>query len=510
MLDTVRLFSYFVQSKNEAILGEQCGRRAKLITENKNTANQPGQVAAGNNTDDAVTKFRQYIRDVDALIRSGMFDKARARLTMARELEPSNPYLTAFEERIRYLEKNPHPAKQTRPDAVPVTKPETPAVVRPSHPSPPVQPERKIRQEIEGEYKDKFTRELHNVEKSAVRTLEQFENSRKQSLLNLEKEFEQAVQSQIAAERKRIQGDAEATIEAEKKRLQFKYDALVAEHNSAIKQVREELRKNMEETFLRRLEQISKEYDDKLEILGANLPKTKEERIAIYREKMHDYYGDGQPSVENAKRLMQLKELFEITFDEHFSVESDVRLELYMANVQKGILSGKITLKNKKSLDEVKQRFCITKEQEASLASFIKSSLHRGTSKGRLLVVDDDEALVKLLTDALKENGYQVITAFNVESAFHELQNNSVDLILSDIKFPEGDLDGFKFFSTVQGHSHLRRIPFVFMSALHDGVIVRSGFQLGVDDYVTKPLDMDLLLAIIDGKLKRYRMLELI
>ena len=48
------------------------------------------------------------------------------------------------------------------------------------------------------------------------------------------------------------------------------------------------------------------------------------------------------------------------------------------------------------------------------------------------------------------------------------------------------------------------------MSALHDGVIVRSGFQLGVDDYVTKPLDLDLLLAIINGKLKRYRTLELI
>ena len=480
------------------------------MTDNKKSPNQHGQSPAGFNPEDTVEKFRQCVRDVDSLIRNGIFDKARARLTAATELDPSNPYLKAFEERIRYLEKNPHLVGQPKLDSTVSYKTESPGLSRIGNHLLSTQPEQKVRQEIEVEYKEKFTHELQNAEKSAVRTLEQFEQSRKQSLLSLEKEFERMVQTQIASERKRIQADAEVMIEAEKKRLQHKYDSLVAEHNNAIKEVRDELRKNMEQTFLRRLEQISKEYDDKLEMLGTKLPKTNEEKITFYREKMLEYYGEGQPSVENAKRLMRLKELLEITFDEHFSAESDVRLELYMKNVQNGILSGEITLKKKKVLEEIKRQFCITTEQEASLASFVKSSLNKRTSKGRLLVVDDDEALVHLLADTLKENGYQVITALDVESAFHELKNNSVDLILSDIKFPQGELDGFKFFSSVQEYPHLRKIPFVFMSALYDGVIVRSGFQLGVDDYITKPLDLDLLLAIINGKLKRYRALELI
>jgi DNA-binding response OmpR family regulator len=79
---------------------------------------------------------------------------------------------------------------------------------------------------------------------------------------------------------------------------------------------------------------------------------------------------------------------------------------------------------------------------------------------------------------------------------------------LSDIKFGVGELDGFKFFKAVQERENLRNIPFVFMSALQDGVIIRSGVQLGIDDYITKPMDPDLLIATIEGKLKRFRNIQ--
>jgi DNA-binding response OmpR family regulator len=46
------------------------------------------------------------------------------------------------------------------------------------------------------------------------------------------------------------------------------------------------------------------------------------------------------------------------------------------------------------------------------------------------------------------------------------------------------------------------------MSSLDEGLFIRTGVQLGVDDYLTKPLDLDLLVAVIEGKLKKYRMLN--
>jgi DNA-binding response OmpR family regulator len=106
-----------------------------------------------------------------------------------------------------------------------------------------------------------------------------------------------------------------------------------------------------------------------------------------------------------------------------------------------------------------------------------------------------------LLTDA----GYAVVTAADIDAAFAELSAAPFDLILSDIKFSDNEFVGFAFFKKVQAMPQYAGLPFIFMSALTDGVIVRSGVQLGVDDYLTKPVEPELLTAVIEGKLKRYR-----
>ncbi|MDP2209996.1 MAG: response regulator [Bacteroidota bacterium] len=463
---------------------------------------QTGQSTSAVNSTEVTQNFHRCLREVDASIKNGNLVKAREYLTEAKEWEPLNPYLKAFEERIHYLEDNPHLLKKSKVEGSHSVKTDKPVqqinnILVPS--------EQTIRNEIENEFKEKFTQELHNAERNAAQTLKQFEKNRNAFLQLLEREFEAMYQTQIAEERKRIQADAEAMIAAEKKNFQQKYDALVAENNRAIKEIREELHGKMEKSFLRRLEQISQEYDDKLEILGIKVPDTREGRIALYREKMHENYTNGQPSVEGAKILMRLKELLELTFDEHFSLESDVQLELYIAHVQKEILAGEITLKNKKKLDDVRKRYHITDEQKSQVESFIKSSFKKSKGKGSILVVDDDDILLQILEDTLRENGFDVTTALDIENAFEKLNSSAFDLILCDIMFPQGDLDGFKFFSSVQEIPYLRKTPFIFMSALQDGLVMRSGFQLGVDDYITKPFDLDILVAVINGKIKRYR-----
>lgn len=337
---------------------------------------------------------------------------------------------------------------------------------------------------------------------------ERFEEKRLSIRQEIEIELHQKYETQIAEEREQIKKEAEALIENEKKRLEAEYNELLQAQNEQIQKMRSELRSEMERALLARLEKVAEEYDSKMDLLGVKLPETKENRLAFYKNKMMQCYDAGAPSVDNAKMLMQLKELLELTFDEHLAVESDVRLDLYVQLVERKIHVGELNSQNLEALDKIKQQFNITPDEALNLESHILSIFERITIKGKLLIVDDDLMLLQSLSDMMATCDYQVITAPDIKTALEKLQSIRVDLILSDIKFGPNELDGFQFFKSVQEQPHLRNIPFLFMSSLQDGVIIRSGVQLGVDDYITKPMDPELLIATIEGKLKRYQNLN--
>lgn len=337
---------------------------------------------------------------------------------------------------------------------------------------------------------------------------EEFEREKAALRKEFEAEYGQKYEERIGEERGRIQQAADKELAEGKRKLQEEHEAMIAKQNENLQRIRSELRSEMEETFFRRMERVAQEYDHKMELLGVKVPATSAGRVELYREKMRACYTEGEPSVEDAKMLMELKELLEITFDQHLAIESDVRLELYVANVEKKILSGSMKLGDADPLETIKRKFRISAEEANKLEPYFLSRFQRLAMKARILLVDDDVMLLESMHDLLTESGYQVVTAPDIKAGLEKLSTEPVDLILSDIKFGAGELDGFQFFKMVQEKPQWWNLPFVFMSALVDGVIIRSGVQLGVDDYLTKPIDPDLLVAVIEGKLKRYRTFE--
>ncbi len=351
-----------------------------------------------------------------------------------------------------------------------------------------------------------YQRELSSqIELIRIKEKEEFEQKRSQLRQDIESEFRKKYEEQIDAERKRALEESNRTLEKEKKRLQVDYDALVAEQNEKVQTIRKDMRNEMEQAFINRLEQVAREFDHKMDLLGTKIPEGIEEKKILYRDRMKECYVEGQPTEENAKRIMELKELLELSFDDHLVVEADVRLNRYVEVVEKKVLAGTLNLHDATTLIELKNQFRISTEEASRLEPYILSSFQRIALKGRILLADDEPMLLESTGNILTDCGYQVITALDVNSALEKLQTTSVDLIVSDIKFMPDGLDGFQFFKSVQEQPHLSGIPFVFMSSLKDAVIVRSGVQLGVDDYLTKPVDPEMLIAVIEGKLKRHR-----
>jgi response regulator RpfG family c-di-GMP phosphodiesterase len=120
--------------------------------------------------------------------------------------------------------------------------------------------------------------------------------------------------------------------------------------------------------------------------------------------------------------------------------------------------------------------------------------------KGVILAVDDTPASLKLLTDLLREDGYEVHSAINGELALHSASANPPDLALLDIRM-EG-MDGFEVCRRLKAEERTRRIPVIFVSSLSAADEKVHGFELGAVDFVTKPYQRDELLARVHTHLE--------
>ena len=120
-----------------------------------------------------------------------------------------------------------------------------------------------------------------------------------------------------------------------------------------------------------------------------------------------------------------------------------------------------------------------------------------------ILVVEDDQALNKLICRVLNKNGYETSAAFDGEQALEMLDQTYIDLIVTDLMMPR--MDGFEFAETVRRVN--RTIPILFMSAKDDLPSKQRGFQLGIDDYMVKPIDVNELLLRVEALLRRAKII---
>ncbi len=118
-----------------------------------------------------------------------------------------------------------------------------------------------------------------------------------------------------------------------------------------------------------------------------------------------------------------------------------------------------------------------------------------------ILLVDDDETFLGIAQPILELNDFDVKSFNNVDSAETLLSDYTPDLIISDVEMP--GKTRFDFFRTVHSIPALQNVPFLFLTANSDVDSVALGKELGIDDYLTKPVNYKLLLATVRGKLKK-------
>ena len=132
-----------------------------------------------------------------------------------------------------------------------------------------------------------------------------------------------------------------------------------------------------------------------------------------------------------------------------------------------------------------------------------ENTLESGEDTSKIMIIEDNCITLNQLQDYLIDQGYRIIPCKQSETAQQLLGEVTPDLILLDIIMP--NIDGYQFCKWLRSHSRLKRVPIVFLTALNSLEDKLEGFQMGGDDYITKPFEMEELLARVQAIIKRSK-----
>ncbi|HTR80321.1 MAG TPA: response regulator [Bacteroidota bacterium] len=224
--------------------------------------------------------------------------------------------------------------------------------------------------------------------------------------------------------------------------------------------------------------------------------------LEAYRTLLTEIWSDGNVSADEQSQIDSMKETFAITDKENVDIERQVRIEAYLSAIREAWKLG-VT-----SFVDIRKRFKISDQEHLSVEQKINQFLQSLKAKGTVLLLDDDNSFLSIIKDVLGESGFNCVAVNSGEDGLKALETLTPDIVVCDIDFVKPKMNGFTFYEKFRAIDRFMDVPFIFMSGLDQDIVVRAGKQMGVDDYLTKPFDAEMLIATLEGKLKRSRELK--
>ncbi|MFZ1082616.1 MAG: response regulator [Candidatus Kryptoniota bacterium] len=362
---------------------------------------------------------------------------------------------------------------------------------------------------LEAENKSELGKRLEEININEKKELERRRNEMREQF---EAEYSARLTAELAAQREKVEKQVEKELKEHQAIIEVDRKRVVEEEQSKLAETRSAINVDLEKELDRRVAEIKSSmaavYEQKLKLLGVKLPDTREEKLRVYMTRLREAWASPPVTSEAARELMQMRDIFGLSFDDHIQCEGEIRLQVYVTEVEKEIRKGRIKPNDEGSLDSIKGKFQITPEESVKLEPHILAAFQRAVMKAVILVVDDETGFLEAVKAVLEGFGYSVLTRQSPSEAMKLLETTNVDMIIADVMFSGTEGDGFSFYEKVQKVPHLKKVPFILMSGMHESFFVRTGIKLGVDSYLTKPIDPDMLAAVIEGKLKKYKSLR--
>ena len=241
----------------------------------------------------------------------------------------------------------------------------------------------------------------------------------------------------------------------------------------------------------------------------AKINRASSEALETYKQALLLVWSDGQKTEEEINELQDLRQTFHITAEEHEILDRQAKLECYIF-LLKHLFQHASQTEVQERLDELRKSFDVSSSEQVVIDANLGVLKGKKGKKWKIAVVDDDEQILTLLKATLEQEKYSVASFSTSDDAFEFLKKDNVDLILCDISLETSTMNGFLFYESTRELRHLQQVPFVFITGLDDDVLMRTGKEIGVDDFLVKPIHRENLLATVRGRIKRYEQLRLL
>jgi CheY-like chemotaxis protein len=239
-----------------------------------------------------------------------------------------------------------------------------------------------------------------------------------------------------------------------------------------------------------------------ISVEGPSFVQGERASITMYRELLKEMWFDGKITEPEEAELKKVREIFKISQAEHDELEKQVHIDAYIEALRIAWRDGVVSENESEVLQVMREKYNITMEEHMSAEAKILWARNAPQARVAILLVDDEKTFLLSLAMKLKQHGYEVVTTETAEEALAEMDRIEVSLILSDLMLGEGRMDGLEFYQRVRSNRRLNNVPFLLMSGISDEFVVRAGVRMGVDNFIQKPFNLELLLATIEGKLK--------
>lgn len=388
--------------------------------------------------DDNKKIVSEILKRVDQLLKAGNLQHARTEIEKAKDLDPSNVYVRAYEERIGQLLDQ---------------------------------------QRLEKEQEREKEAEIRHREIEAAKRLAESERAKRQERSKEETRIENPLSEGL--------------------------------------RIHEALQKTKEETYRRRSESppekslIPERTEEKtLSKSPTQEEVVEDESIQMYRRILRNFWEDGVLDDNEKEQLKMLRASFSLSEEAHEKLDLELRRELYRETLRVAIKEKKY-MPDSIQVEDLRQQFKISPEDHQSFIAELHGDMPVRSLKSQILIIDDDEKVLQFIAETLESAGYEVQAKTTSDEAYGLLKTGFVpDLILSDINLETSTMGGFTFYQKVREIETVTEVPFVFLSGLTDDVLIRTGKELGVDDYITKPFTYESLISIVKGKLKRFEQIR--